>query len=120
MLDNTELISTLENTKEKATEVMTKIEIAMVTSKEIEILRDGYRSVARRGAILFFVLADMAAVNSMYQYSLSSYLVVFSYALRKAMPDVILLRRLRNIINTLTKGVYDYGCTGKKPKKYFF
>lgn len=112
MLDNTELISTLENTKSKASEVFAKIEAAQITSKDIEVLRDGYRPVAKRGAILFFVLADMAVVNAMYQYSLTSYLEVFAYSLRKAMPDVMLMRRLKNIINSLTKNVYDYGCTG--------
>jgi dynein heavy chain len=48
----------------------------------------------------------------MYQYSLASYLEVFAYSLRKALPHTILVKRLSNIINTLTKNVYDYGCTG--------
>ncbi|KAL4712608.1 hypothetical protein ACJJTC_007203 [Scirpophaga incertulas] len=112
MLDNVELVNTLENTKSKAAEVMEKLELAEVTTKDIEKLRDGYRPVAKRGSILFFVLSDMAGVNSMYQYSLSSYLDVFSFSLRKAMPNVILAKRLKNIIDMLTKNVYDYGCTG--------
>lgn len=91
---------------------MSKLALAVDTAKDIEILRDGYRPVAKRGAILFFVLSDMATVNAMYQYSLTSYLEVFAYSLRRALPDVMLIRRLRNIINTLTKNVYDYGCTG--------
>ncbi|KAM3960300.1 LOW QUALITY PROTEIN: dynein heavy chain at 89D [Aphomia sociella] len=112
MLDNVELVNTLENTKSKAAEVMEKLELAEATTKDIEKLRDGYRPVAKRGSILFFVLSDMAGVNSMYQYSLSSYLDVFSFSLRKAMPNVILTKRLKNIIDMLTKNVYDYGCTG--------
>ncbi|XP_075981627.1 dynein heavy chain at 89D [Anticarsia gemmatalis] len=112
MLDNVELVNTLENTKSKAAEVMEKLDLAERTTKDIEIFRDGYRPVAKRGSILFFVLSDMAGVNSMYQYSLSSYLDVFSFSLRKAMPNVILSKRLRNIIDMLTKNVYDYGCTG--------
>ncbi|XP_073953503.1 dynein axonemal heavy chain 10-like [Choristoneura fumiferana] len=112
MLDNVELVNTLENTKSKAGEVMEKLTLAEATTKDIEIFRDGYRPVAKRGSILFFVLSDMAGVNTMYQYSLSSYLDVFSFSLRKAMPNVILSRRLRNIIDMLTKNVYDYGCTG--------
>ncbi|KAI8420263.1 hypothetical protein MSG28_008801 [Choristoneura fumiferana] len=91
---------------------MEKLTLAEATTKDIEIFRDGYRPVAKRGSILFFVLSDMAGVNTMYQYSLSSYLDVFSFSLRKAMPNVILSRRLRNIIDMLTKNVYDYGCTG--------
>lgn len=112
MLDNIELIETLENTKASAEDVMRKLYLAEVTAIDVNKLRDGYRSVAQRGAILFFVLADMATVNSMYQYSLISYVEVFIYSLRKALPDPTLQRRLQNIIPMLTKNVYDYGCTG--------
>ncbi|XP_043285223.1 dynein axonemal heavy chain 10 [Venturia canescens] len=112
MLDNIDLIETLENTKSSASEVTTKLFLAGVTATDINKLRDGYRPAAKRGAILFFVLADMATVNSMYQYSLSSYLEVFIYSLKKSLPDPALVKRLRNIINTLTKNVYEYGCTG--------
>lgn len=112
MLDNAELVNTLDNTKMKAAEVTAKLELAQRTAVDIEMLRNGYRPAANRGANLFFVLSDMASVNTMYQYSLSSYLDVFTYSLRKSVPDTILARRLNNIINTLTKNVYDYGCTG--------
>lgn len=112
MLDNIELISTLDNTKTKAAEVSLKLELAERTAIDIDFLRDGYRSAAKRGANLFFVLSDMATVNSMYQYSLTSYLQVFAFSLRKSVPDTILSKRLKNIIGTLTKNVYDYGCTG--------
>lgn len=82
------------------------------TSKDIERLRDGYRPAAKRGAILFFVLADLSTVNTMYQYSLSSYLDVFEYSLRKAIADANLEKRLSNIMHTLTMNVYNYGCIG--------
>lgn len=91
-----------------------KLKLAQKTSVDIDKLRDGYRPAAKRGAILFFVLTDMALVNSMYQYSLASYLKVFDMSLRKARPDSSLLKRLENIINTLTYNVYNYGCTGKR------
>lgn len=112
MLDNIDLIETLENTKSSANEVMTKLFLAEVTSTDIDKLREGYRPVAERGAILFSVLADMAIVNAMYQYSLISYIEVFVHSLRKSLPDPVLAKRLRNIIPALTKNVYDYGCTG--------
>lgn len=112
MLDNADLIDTLDNTKVKAAEVTAKLKLAAVTAVDIELLRNGYRPAAMRGANLFFVLSDMATVCSMYQYSLSSYLDVFTYSLRKALPDTVLSRRLQNITGTLTKNVYDYGCIG--------
>ncbi|XP_072767433.1 LOW QUALITY PROTEIN: dynein axonemal heavy chain 10-like [Anoplolepis gracilipes] len=112
MVDNIDLIETLENIKSRANEVMTKLFLAEVTSADIDKLREGYRPVAERGAILFFVLADMAIVNAMYQYSLISYVEVFIHSLKRSLPDPVLVKRLQNIIPTLTKKVYDYGCTG--------
>ncbi|XP_029909103.1 dynein heavy chain 10, axonemal [Myripristis murdjan] len=112
MLDNTELVLTLEETKSKASEVSEKLKLAEKTAVDIDKLRDGYRPAAKRGAILFFVLAEMAVVNSMYQYSLASYLEVFDFSLRRSLSDSILSERLKNIMNTLTHNVYNYGCTG--------
>ncbi|KAK3083644.1 hypothetical protein FSP39_000711 [Pinctada imbricata] len=112
MLDNMELIQTLEETKTKATEVSEKLKLGAKTAIDIDKLRDGYRPAARRGAILFFILAEMSTINTMYQYSLDSYLEVFELSLKKSMPDAILQKRLRNIMDTLTHNVYNYGCTG--------
>ncbi|KAG5844641.1 hypothetical protein ANANG_G00164650 [Anguilla anguilla] len=112
MLDNVELVHTLEETKSKASEVFEKLKLAENTSVDIDKLRDGYRPAAKRGAILFFVLAEMALVNAMYQYSLASYLEVFDLSLRKSLPDSVLSKRLKNIMDTLTYNVYNYGCTG--------
>ncbi|XP_063171723.1 dynein axonemal heavy chain 10 [Candoia aspera] len=112
MLDNVELVHTLEETKAKANEVTEKLKLAEKTAIDIDKLRDGYRPAAKRGAILFFVLSEMALVNTMYQYSLSAFLDVFGLSLRKSMPDTILAKRLRNIMDTLTFNIYNYGCTG--------
>ncbi|KAJ8266677.1 hypothetical protein GJAV_G00133350 [Gymnothorax javanicus] len=112
MLDNVELVQTLEETKSKASEVFEKLRLAESTTVDIDKLRDGYRPAAKRGAILFFVLAEMALVNTMYQYSLASYLEVFDLSLRKSLPDPVLEKRLKNIMDTLTYNVYNYGCTG--------
>lgn len=112
MLDNVELIRTLEETKSKATEVAQKLELANQTSQEVEISRDAYRPVAKCGAVLFFVLADLSAINPMYEYSLKSFLEVFILSLHKAKPDSVLSKRLTKIIDTLRYTVYNYGCTG--------
>jgi len=112
MLDNVELIETLEETKSKATEVGEKLKLGAKTAEEIDKTRNGYRPAAKRGAILFFVLAEMSSINSMYQYSLISFLDVFEFSLRKSMPDSIVQKRLKNIMDTLTHNVYNYGCTG--------
>lgn len=88
--------------------------MAEKTALDIDRLRDGYRPAARRGAILFFVLSEMALVNSMYQYSLIAFLEVFGLSLKKSLPDSILIKRLKNIMDTLTFNIYNYGCTGER------
>ncbi|XP_063271579.1 dynein axonemal heavy chain 10 [Prinia subflava] len=112
MLDNVELVETLEETKFKATEVIEKLKLAETTAADIDLLRDGYRPAAKRGAILFSVLAEMALVNIMYQFSLVSFLEVFGFSLRKSMSSPILPKRLKNIMDTVTLNTYNYGCTG--------
>jgi dynein heavy chain len=112
MLDNVDLIKTLEDTKTKVTEVAGKLVLANQTSKEVEISRDAYRPVAKCGAVLFFVLAQMSTINSMYEYSLRAYLEVFVGSLQKSKPDANLQKRLTKITDTLKYAVYNYACTG--------
>ncbi|KAI5707535.1 hypothetical protein M8J77_004618 [Diaphorina citri] len=112
MLDNVELVNTLETIKTRTDEVSYKLKLAESTAIDIDNLREGYRPVAKRGALLFFVFSDISNVNPMYQYSLESYLEVFIYSLKKALPDPVLSKRLENIIETMTKSCYDYACIG--------
>ncbi|TGZ71294.1 hypothetical protein CRM22_002727 [Opisthorchis felineus] len=112
ILDNWELIGTLEDTKNKAVDVGRQLAQGAIVSKDVERQRDAFRPAARRGAILFFVLADLAMVGPMYQFSLSAYLTVFLKALKKAMPHSSLPKRLSNIKNALTYATYCYGCMG--------
>ena len=112
LLDNEPLINTLEETKKKSIEITEALEIGANTQKEIDIARQSYKTVANRGAILFFAMVGLSAISEMYQYSLISYLTVFNNSLRDAKKDSILENRLRYIIDKLTVNVYDYTCLG--------
>uniref|UniRef100_A0A0X3Q3S3 Dynein heavy chain 10 n=1 Tax=Schistocephalus solidus TaxID=70667 RepID=A0A0X3Q3S3_SCHSO len=112
MLDNVELVNTMEETKKKVIEVSEKLKLSTKTTVDVEKMRDAYRPVAKRGAILFFVLSDLAVVNPMYQFSLLAYLSVFEPSLRKSMPDTNLQKRLGNMLRMITMNVYIYGCMG--------
>ncbi|KAJ3091389.1 Dynein heavy chain 10, axonemal [Quaeritorhiza haematococci] len=112
MLDNVELIRTLEETKSKATEIAQKLVLANQTSAEVEASRDNYRPVAKCGAVLFFVMAELSTINPMYEYSLSAFLEVFTSSLHKSKPDPVLTKRLNKIMDTLKYAVYNYACTG--------
>jgi dynein heavy chain len=77
ILDNQELISTLESAKEKAVDISTKLAAAKTTARDIEEARVRYTPVATRGAVLFFAMSGLSAVNNMYEYSLAAFLKVF-------------------------------------------
>lgn len=112
ILDNQDLINTLENTKSKAAEISTKLEESMETAKELDIARQKYKSAAKRGSILFFVISNLSMLNSMYEYSLGSYLEVFKLTLATSKKDASVEGRLRNIVEALTFDVYNYTCYG--------
>merc|ERR1719446_1751277 len=77
ILDNTDLIETLEKTKTKAVEISQKLEEAKATATEIDITCAAYRPVAKRGSILFFVMSSLSTLSNMYELSLALYMVVF-------------------------------------------
>lgn len=93
-------------------EISEKLEQAKETSAEIEVVRARYMPAAKRGSILFFVMSVLATINSMYEYSLSAFLVVFSNTLDTSKRDANLEGRLRNIIDANTYDVYNYTCLG--------
>jgi dynein heavy chain len=112
ILDNHELIATLENTKSKAVEIQGKLQLAEQTKIDISTARSVYKPVAKRGSILYFAESSLSLINSMYEISLDSFLSVFKSALETAKKDANLDNRLRNMMDTITRQIYDYTCTG--------
>lgn len=70
LLDDVDLISTLESSKVTSEEIKVKIGESTILEEKIEITRNGYKSVSIRGSILFFVIKDLSIIDPMYQYSL--------------------------------------------------
>ncbi len=54
----------------------------MQTEAQIDEAREGYRPVATRAALLFFVLNDLGSVDPMYQFSLDAYIVQFKMSMK--------------------------------------
>lgn len=71
-----------------------------------------YKSVAVRGSILYFVIADMARINDMYQNSLQFVKVLFNNAIKASAPSDDSAIRLENLIDTITKTVFTNICRG--------
>ena len=115
ILDNHELIATLDNTKTKAIDISHKLTLAETTKNNISIARSEYKPVAKRGSIIYFAEASLATISTMYELSLDSFLSIFNTALHLSPPaggsgDINI--RIINMINTIMSQLYDYTCTG--------
>ena len=112
ILDNAELISTLERAKASAVDIAEQLATAKATAHDIDDARVKYNAAAQRGAILFFAMASLANITNMYEYSLASFLTVFNATLATSKRDPNLEGRLRNIVDAATYDVYNYTCLG--------
>jgi dynein heavy chain len=112
ILDDIDLINTLNTAKSKSIEANESLAQAAKTSTEIEKTRALYQKVAKRGSILYFTMSGLVAISQMYEYSLGGYMAVFLQALAEAKPDRIIDNRLKNIREKLTQTMYDYTCMG--------
>jgi len=78
LLEDTELVEILNNTKTQSKEVKNKLIDAEVKTKEINEKREAYKPVAIRGAVLYFTMLEIAQVNWMYNSSLNQFLSLYN------------------------------------------
>eukprot|EP00884_Botryococcus_braunii_P010094 jgi/Botrbrau1/19086/Bobra.0077s0003.2 len=81
LTEDVALIESLEESKRVADEISVKVEAARITEDMINEARNKYKSVANRGAMLFFLLNSLNKIHAFYQYSLNSFVSVFSRAI---------------------------------------
>ena len=106
ILDEDTLITVLENSKRTSKEINERIDQALVVEEEINNTRNQYRSVAIRGSILYFVVADLAGIDPMYQYSLAYIKRLFNVAIEKSPKAPSLEERLDILIDNITRMIY--------------
>lgn len=70
ILEDSELISVLADTKSISIEVSNRLQEASVMKAEINDSCEKYRGAASRASLLYFLLVDFSAVNCMYQVSI--------------------------------------------------
>ncbi|CAM9306399.1 unnamed protein product [Choristocarpus tenellus] len=75
--ENRALIEGLEESKKLSVEIVRKLDEMKTATDKITSLSEEYRVVAQRGSLLFFVLNDLYKINSLYVYSLNSFVAIF-------------------------------------------
>uniref|UniRef100_A0A8C3TFB6 Dynein axonemal heavy chain 14 n=1 Tax=Chelydra serpentina TaxID=8475 RepID=A0A8C3TFB6_CHESE len=77
ILDDQDLIDNLQRTKVTSKEIFERVEASAKTEATIEKTRKNYLPIATRGAVLYFVVADLIKINYMYQFSLEWFHKIF-------------------------------------------
>jgi len=112
ILDDVELIDTLANSKKTSSIIKDRVAESEKTEIEINEARNQYRRAATRGSIIYFVIADLAHIDPMYQYSLEYYAALFGKCIEDSEKSDDLETRLDSLINYATSTIYENICRG--------
>ncbi len=103
ILDEDAVVETLKNAKFTSAEITKRMEESAKIEVQIDKARNSYRSVASRGSSLYFVIADLMNIDSMYQYSLDYIKQLFNLAIEKSPKGRDQQERMEILINNITK-----------------
>ncbi|CAM6118761.1 unnamed protein product [Calypogeia fissa] len=112
MLDNIELIATLDTSKETWEKVKESLELAEVTAKKVELASSAYKPCAERAALLYFILIELVAIDPMYQFSLEAYTELFLISITKSSKSENINERIKALNEFHTFAVYKYTTRG--------
>ncbi|CAL1673550.1 unnamed protein product [Lasius platythorax] len=121
LIEDVEIMSVLNTTKQTAAEVNEKLSIARDTELKIDTAREEFRPIATRGSVLYFLICDMPHVNCMYQTSLVQFLERFDISMDRSEKSPVNQRRINYIIEYLTYDIFKYKARGLyEIHKYMF
>ncbi|CAD2215821.1 Microtubule-binding stalk of dynein motor/ATP-binding dynein motor region/Dynein heavy chain region D6 P-loop domain/Dynein heavy chain AAA lid domain/Dynein heavy chain C-terminal domain containing protein, putative [Angomonas deanei] len=112
ILDNEQLVNTLQGAKVTSESVSEALRVAEETQKDIEIARNRYRPVARRGSVVYSVISDLAGLDHMYQNSLEFFKTLFTLTLQQTEKKDVVEERVAVLLPAVTLRSYKTICRG--------
>lgn len=106
ILDDEELVETLNESKETSAIIAARLIDTEETETVITATREKYRILAARGAILFFVVAALAEIDPMYQFSLKYFSSVFCAVIAVPHEPLALPQRLLQLMDAEIYAIY--------------
>uniref|UniRef100_A0A8P4KSK9 AAA+ ATPase domain-containing protein n=1 Tax=Dicentrarchus labrax TaxID=13489 RepID=A0A8P4KSK9_DICLA len=103
ILDNEELVQTLQKSKVNLT---SSIKEAEATELMINSARERYRPVATRGSVLYFVIASLSEIDPMYQFSLKYFKQLFNSTIETSEKSSVLEERLQILLDQILLNSY--------------
>ncbi|XP_078146083.1 dynein axonemal heavy chain 6 [Centroberyx gerrardi] len=99
ILDNEELVQTLQESKVTSEAIKHRLEEAEATELMINSARERYRPVATRGSVLYFVIASLSEIDPMYQFSLKYFKQLFNSTIETSEKSSVLEERLQILLD---------------------
>lgn len=112
ILDDEELVETLNESKETAMVIASHLFDSEKTEETITIEREKYRSLAVKGAVLFFVVSSLAEIDPMYQFSLRYFSQIFCNVIEEEAPKMGFQDRLKYLHQQSLRAIYANICRG--------
>lgn len=112
ILSDVPLIEGLEATKKTAKEIAEAVVSGKVTQAEVERAREAYRPQAAEGAMLYFILTKLCAIDHMYQYSLDSFNTFFEKSVVRAEKKDDLSSRVDSLRESLRMTIFTWVSRG--------
>ncbi|CAL8269818.1 unnamed protein product, partial [Gadus morhua 'NCC'] len=107
ILDNEELVVTLQESKVTSEAIQLRLQEAEATEEMINAARERYRPVATRGSLMYFVIASLSEIDPMYQFSLKYFKQLFNGTIETSEPDSELERRLQTLLDQTLLASYS-------------
>src|SRR5262249_17781250 len=112
ILDDEELIETLDRSETTSKTVKKRLQQAEETEKNIDQAREQFRPVAFHGSFLYFVLASLSHLDPMYEFSLAFFKNLFNNCFETTPRGENLQQRLQLLLNSITSSLYSKVCQG--------
>nr|XP_046259789.1 dynein axonemal heavy chain 6 isoform X2 [Scatophagus argus] len=107
ILDNEELVQTLQESKVTSEAIKHRLEEAEATELMINSARERYRPVATRGSVLYFVIASLSEIDPMYQFSLKYFKQLFNSTIDTSEKSSVLEERLQILLDQILLNSYN-------------
>mmetsp|Transcript_1422 Transcript_1422/g.4304 ORF Transcript_1422/g.4304 Transcript_1422/m.4304 type:complete len:1452 (+) Transcript_1422:2-4357(+) len=112
ILDDEVLINTLAESKETSKAVNVRVKEAEEAAVEIDAACKEYTQVATCGSITYFVIADLANINPMYQFSLFYFARLFNKCIDMAEKSDEIDMRLQMLQASIMSNIFLNICRG--------
>lgn len=106
ILENKSLIESLNRTKSNSIQITESLNKSHELQASVDRQREEYRPLALNGSTIFSALQDLKKVNTMYQFSLVSFLKLFNKALLTPVSSANLPDKLEKLRKSLVKLIF--------------